>query len=167
MSTLAFHHQPPAVPSSIFLEQGEIRATAHAEIISTILGSCVSVCLFDPSHRTSGMNHFLLAQAGDNAPSPRYGDIAIEQLIAAMIEIGANRSRLVAKIFGGGAVLPLAEPQAFIGRDNIRVAIQELARHRIPVIAQSTGGTQGLMIKLLTATGEVFAKKLGRMDGQV
>lgn len=167
MSTLALRHHSATVSNSIFLEQGEIRATAHAEIISTILGSCVSVCLFDPSRRISGMNHFLLAEAGDNPPSSRYGDIAIEQLITTMVQVGANRSRLVAKVFGGGAVLPLAAPHAFIGRDNVRVATQELARHRIPVVAQSTGGTQGMLIKLLTTTGDVFAKKLGRMNGQV
>ena len=149
--------------ASVFLEQGEIRATAHPEIISTILGSCVAVCLYDPVARIAGMNHFLLADSRGREPSARYGDVAVERLLAAMAEVGAKRSQLVAKVFGGGAVLPLAGAQAYIGSDNVDIAVRELHRLDIPVVAHCTGGCQGLVIRLVTDTGDVFVKRLGNM----
>lgn len=152
-------HQPAAV----FLGQGEIHATAQPAVISTILGSCVAVCLWEPGLRAGGMNHIVLSRGGAKSGDPRYGDAAVPALVAAMLDLGASPRRLVAKVFGGGAVLPLAEPHLSIGIDNARVALQELRRHRIPVIAQSVGGRKGMTVRFDTASGEVVIRRLASL----
>ena len=96
----------------ITLRPGDHRATTDATVLSTLLGSCVAACLYDPSARVSGMNHFLLANRRYARSMPlnvteagRYGIHAMELLINDMMKLGAQRARLQAKVFGGGAIL--------------------------------------------------------------
>ena len=98
----------------IIIDPGESYVTKKDEIISTLLGSCVAVCLYDPVNRVIGMNHFLLAQqhSAHNAAllgseGGRYGIHAMELLINQMLKQGAQRIHLKAKAFGGGDVLKL------------------------------------------------------------
>lgn len=144
----------------VFLEQGDLHAALHPTIITTILGSCISVCLWDPVLRIGGMNHFALACGGGAEPRLRYGDAAVAALVDAMTALGASPHRLVAKVFGGGAVLPVAKPHSSIGAQNARIAAGELRRHRIPIVALSTGGHQGLVIRMHTYGGDVFVRRL-------
>lgn len=86
---------------------GQYYAASGQGAITTVLGSCVSTCLWDPVQRVAGMNHFMLPGDTATAASPwtasaRFGVYAMELLINDMIRIGADRTRLVAKVFGGG-----------------------------------------------------------------
>lgn len=150
-----------AIPgkAAVFLGQGELHATATPTMITTILGSCVSVCLWDPGIRAGGMNHIVLAHGGSGSGDPRYGDAAVAALVGAMLDLGASQRRLVAKVFGGGAVLPLAEPHRSIGTENARIALDELRRLRIPVLANSVGGREGMTIRFDTHSGEVSIRR--------
>ena len=93
------------VPNA-YLHAGHLFVSGTPCRVSTILGSCVSVALFDPVAQVGGLNHFLLPQGPENtAPSARFGTIAVPWLIDALVAAGAQRRALQAKLFGGACVL--------------------------------------------------------------
>lgn len=142
------------------LIQGSIYCSVEPANITTVLGSCVSVCLFDVNTKIGGMNHFLLPKwsEGEDA-SPRYGDISIDMLIEEMGSLGCLRDNLIAKVFGGADVFNL--PGSSIGHDNVSYALDHLKMVGIPVVAGRTGGNSGIRICLHTSTGKVFVRSLG------
>ena len=74
--------------------------------LSTVLGSCVACCMWDPMARVGGMNHFLVAgdQYGESEHTLSHGVYAMEVLINGLLKRGANRNCLKAKLFGGAAI---------------------------------------------------------------
>jgi chemotaxis protein CheD len=142
-----------------FLYPAELYVSKSSYQINTILGSCVSVCLFDPILKIGGMNHYMLPYwNGQGLASPKYGNIAIEKLIDKMISLGCNKNNLKAKIFGGGEVIETQVVQFHIGTRNIEVARQSLEERKIPIISSSVGGKLGRKIEFLTLTGDVRQK---------
>ena len=136
----------------VTLTQGEYRASRDPIVLSTILGSCVSVCLHDPGTGIGGMNHFLLPD-GDcsrDANSERYGVNAMEQLINALLRLGARRTGLVAKAFGGANMSSRLAP---IGDGNAAFTREFLATEGISCIAESFGGTNARRLLFWTDTG--------------
>ena len=129
-------------------------------VVSTILGSCVAVCLWDTRTRIGGMNHFLLPRCRNASPELRYGDVACAELLAAMERLGCRRSALHAKLFGGATVLPFGSGRDTVGAQNISVALEMLDRHGIPVLARRTGGQRGLFLRFHTALGRVLVREL-------
>lgn len=140
---------------------GQYFASREPAIIQTILGSCISVCLFDPVKKIGGMNHIL--HSGKDMVSPddsaRFGINAMEMLINEMTGLGALRSRLVAKIFGGGNILGLPEKYQ-VGTRNTDFVINFLRTDKIRVLAQNTGGHFSRRLLFHTDTCEAFMKKL-------
>ena len=143
-------------PSAIFV------STDPCEI-TTILGSCVAVCLFDPVLAIGGTNHYMLPLwNGNGLASPKYGNVAIEKLIEKVIALGCKRRNLVAKVFGGGEIIETNKLQYNIGERNIEVAETLLKEKNIPILSSSLGGKLGRKILFYTHTGEVkhyFIKK--------
>ncbi|PYQ18463.1 MAG: hypothetical protein DMF79_14935 [Acidobacteria bacterium] len=109
---------PPAV--RVYLAPGRLYASAEAVQVTTILGSCVSVCLWDAQQRVGGINHFLLPEGVP--PSPRFGASATSLLIEEVLALGARRSRLRAKVFGGACVLEAFRKSHPLGMRNVEVA---------------------------------------------
>lgn len=144
----------------VYLLPGMMHCAAHTSEVTTVLGSCVAVCLTDPVRGISGMNHFVLPQSQDGHSGMRYGDVAIDQLVAAMRRLCGNGSVLEAKIFGGAEVLPPASNAMSVGARNVAAALECLDRHGIPVVARCTGETRGFVIRLLSASGEVLVRRL-------
>ncbi len=130
--------------------------------VNTVLGSCVSVCLYDGKLKVGGINHYMLPfWNGEGLESPRYGNIAINRLIEELVKFGSSRTNMVAKIFGGGKVLN--DVNSFhIGERNIAVAYKILGEEEIPVIASSTGGDRGRKIIFNPLTGVVLQKYLNK-----
>ncbi len=92
-------------PTAISLPPGLLYAAADPVTVTTVLGSCVAVCLFDPVTRTGGLTHYLLpCWNGEGLASPKYANIALPRLIERMSELGCRRRNLRAKLFGGGAM---------------------------------------------------------------
>jgi chemotaxis protein CheD len=142
-----------------FIYSSGLMVTKKPLVLTTVLGSCVAICLFDNKLRAGGMNHFMLPLwNGNGLASPKYGNIAIERLISEMEGIGSIRSDIVAKVFGGGRMLKEQSNFFDIGRRNIDLAFQMLRQERITVVANSTGGTKGRKIYFNTQTGEVLQK---------
>jgi chemotaxis protein CheD len=136
-------------------------------VLATTLGSCVAACLYDEGPRRGegigGMNHFLLP-AGGEGESARYGVHAMELLINAMLGLGAQRSRLRAKIFGGGAVLA-AVTSIDVGRQNASFVKQFLLTEGIPVLAEDLLGPHPRKLLFFPATGEARVKRLPLQSG--
>jgi chemotaxis protein CheD len=144
-------------PEIVYVHPGQIYVASQSALVSTILGSCVAVCLWDPLARVGGMNHFLLP-AGKGS---RYGAEAMPELIDAMAARGALVARMVAKIFGGACVLnAFTGARKAIGTQNAEVAIRFLAAHSIPVRADQTGGRRGRKLLFHTGTGQAYVKEI-------
>ena len=135
-----------------FVIQGTLFVSGHPEAtLSTVLGSCISVCLHDPVTHLGGMNHFLLATGrGEDSGHIRFGVNAMEKLINEMLKVGASRSRLQAKLFGGAR---MSANLADIGKGNADFAEAFLRDEGIPVLSKSIGGNSARRLVLVPATG--------------
>ena len=138
----------------LYIAQGEEAvSSSDGVVISTVLGSCVSICLWDEDVGVGGMNHLLLPElASDAGALNSVGAIAMERLINRMVREGADRRRLRAKLFGGGSML---SGLTDIGARNARFGRNYLVREAIPCEAESTGGEKARRIKFWPSTGRV------------
>ncbi|MGD9977747.1 MAG: chemotaxis protein CheD [Bacteroidales bacterium] len=151
-----------------YLYPAALFADESPHIVSTILGSCVAVCLFDTKTKRGGINHYMLPLwNGQGLASPRYGNIAIERLVERMIALGSSKSNLQAKVFGGGEVIETNVANFRIGERNIKIALELLNEYKIPIVAQSVGGSLGRKIEFLTHTGEVRQKYIQKQQCQI
>jgi len=136
--------------------QGEYRIAAEPGIvISTLLGSCVAVCLQDPVARIGGMNHFLLAEPGADVPpaeQQRYGIHAMELLINAMMRAGAARERLRAHLYGGANIIA---GLGRIGSGNAAFARQFMATEGIAIGRCELEGTRARKVEFMPYEGRV------------
>lgn len=126
-------------------------------VITTILGSCVSTCLYDPVKRIGGANHFLLSDPGAGPSDIRYAAAAIEVLINALLRAGAKKERLEAKLVGGARMMPNLPD---IGGGNALAAKRFLSAEGIPVINSDLGGTQARKMRFLPTSGRVQVHRL-------
>jgi len=148
-----------------FLYPGGLFVAKEPYLVTTILGSCVAVCIWDPVSHIGGINHFMLPLwNGQGLASPRYGNIAIEKLIEKIELLGASSYHLKAKIFGGAEVIANSTNQFKIGERNCLVARSIIAEHNIPIISSSVGGFQGRKIIFNTFTGEVMQRYVGKQN---
>ena len=140
-----------------FLYPSTMFASAQPAEVTTILGSCVAVCLWDRYLGIGGINHYMLPTwNGMELASPKYGNIAIERLTERMLQLGCKKNNLVAKVFGGGEVITVSSSSMHIGERNVMVAEEMLQEQNIPIIGRSTGGKNGRKIIFNTHTGEVL-----------
>jgi chemotaxis protein CheD len=136
----------------VHVVQGEFTATADPRIVlTTILGSCVATCMWDPVAGIGGMNHFLLpGDAESGSDELKYGVNAMELLINALLSNGAARGRLQAKLFGGAHVIATLSD---IGAKNAAFAEKFLRAEGIACVAQSLGGARARRIRFWPTTG--------------
>ncbi|MFL6692039.1 MAG: chemoreceptor glutamine deamidase CheD [Ramlibacter sp.] len=149
---------------AIKLLPGQYHAGRGPGSITTVLGSCVSTCLWDPVERIGGMNHFMLPGDPSAAPSPstvsgRLGVNAMELLINDMLRLGANRRRLVAKVFGGARVLQAFETLD-VGALNSRFVLEFLREENIAVLGEDLLGVSPRKLHFFPDTGKVQMRKL-------
>jgi chemotaxis protein CheD len=135
----------------VFVQPGEVHVATEPSQFRTVLGSCVAVCLWDEARHTGGLNHFVLPDARDGERDARFGDVAIPLLIDRLRQLGC--ANLVAKVFGGAAVMPASGTT--VGDSNIAVALALLDQHHIAIVARRTGGTQGISLRFDSVTGAV------------
>ena len=139
-------------PSHLFV------AKEHTEI-TTVLGSCISVCLYDKVNKVGGMNHYMLPfWNGEGLASIKFGNIAIEKLIGEMIRKNCQVKNMVAKVFGGANQVNFT---ARIGDRNAEIARQVLRAHHIKIAAENVGGQLGRKIIFDTESGTVRMKFVG------
>lgn len=147
-----------------FLFPGTLFAAPEDHRISTVLGSCVAVCLWDSVARMGGINHYMLPLwNGEGLATPKYGNIAIKKLLARVLAMGCRQENLVAKVFGGANVMGTGNEVFMIGDRNVILAYQMLEEYGIPVAASDVGGRVGRKIVMHTATGIVLVGKGRRL----
>ncbi|MDH4027739.1 MAG: chemotaxis protein CheD [Nitrospirota bacterium] len=147
-------------PGTLFAKKGEYTVT-------TILGSCVSVCLLDTVLKIGGINHYMLPLwNGEGLPSPKYGNIAISKLIENMLSLGSRKSNLKAKVFGGGEVLLSSGGILNISVRNIELAWEMLRDEGIPVMSSDVGGNLGRKLIFNTESGTVLLRKVQKTLGK-
>lgn len=145
----------------LFLLPSSLIASRRPHEVTTILGSCVAVCLYDAFLKIGGINHYMLPEwDGKGTPSSKFGNYAISQLISKLENMGCEKKNLIAKIFGGGEVIQNNGNQFNIGQRNIEIAEKLLSEHGIKIVSSSTGGFNGRKIIFNTQTGEVKQKFL-------
>lgn len=155
----------PKLPTHV-LNPGMLFAHHEEYVISTLLGSCIAVCLWDSRLRIGGMNHFMLPLwQGRGLPTPRYGNIAIEKLIGNLASMGSRKEDLVAKVFGGANVVNYSPGLFPVGTRNIALADEALTAHGIPILAKEVGGTRAMKIEFNTRTGTVILRLVAKGQG--
>ena len=151
------------------LPMGGVFASSRPHLkITTLLGSCVSACLFDPVAKIGGMNHILLPgtmQAGDDGLATRYGVHAMELLINRIMKLGGQKQNLRAKAFGGAKMLRFPAGMIDVATMNSEFILEFLKRERIPLDAYSLGGTSAVTIWFEPVTGKVRVRRIPRPEG--
>nr|WP_255481636.1 chemoreceptor glutamine deamidase CheD [Rhodanobacter sp. ANJX3] len=144
---------------------GEFYVSAQEEMISTVLGSCISACVRDSHLQIGGMNHFMLPEPLGERDSwssavgraARYGSDAMEQLINAILKAGGRRENLVVKVFGGGRVLA---QMTDVGKRNIAFIRRYLATESLPLAAEDLGDIYPRQVQFFPASGRVRVRQL-------
>ena len=150
---------------------GEYFVTRSDEIITTVLGSCISACVRDPVLRVGGMNHFMLPEDVTNGSSSwldpavglstRYGSFAMESLINDLLKLGARRERLEVKLTGGGRILA---SMTDVGARNIEFARHWLQLEGLQVAGEDVGETHPRRVQYFPTTGRVLMFRLRNLD---
>ena len=136
-------------PADIFVDK-------RPHIVSTVLGSCVSVCLYDPALKQGAINHFILPQwNGHDLATMKYGNLAIIRILEELLILGSKYENIVAQVFGGAEVIAETPTNFHIGKRNVQIALKILNEFKIPVILSDVGGNRGRKINFNTLTGEV------------
>ena len=150
---------PSALPTvtRINVLQGQARVSAGPRVeFSTVLGSCVATCLFDPDVQVGGMNHFLLAEPPPGSSvslvDEHYGVYLMELLVNEMLKQGARKMRLKAHLYGGANV---NRNMMRIGTVNAEFARAFLVREGIALMREDLGGTGARRVDFRPASGQV------------
>ena len=144
---------------------GEYYVTTHNELITTVLGSCISACIRDPVFAIGGMNHFMLPSSGLDpcdhdlqlSEAARYGNYAMEHMINDILKQGARRENLEVKLFGGGRIMAAMTD---VGLRNIEFVREYVQAEGLQVAARDLGGNYPRKIIYNPITGKVLMKKL-------
>lgn len=146
----------------VTIHPGEYYVTAKDEIIATLLGSCVAVCLMDLENKIAGMNHYMLegkVTNGIDSYNSKHSLHSTYKLIDHMLRSGAEQNKIQAKIFGGGNVLKTGNTIHNISGDNIKAAKVILELEDIPILFEDTGGKFTRKIFMDAHSGKVFLHK--------
>lgn len=147
---------------------GQFIITTSPCLISTVLGSCVSVCLWDSENHTSAMNHFLLpGKEEDDSTNTSLGLTATRLLVRSMINRMVKIEKVEAKIFGGCNSLYRNNDLFKVGERNIETAKNVLKEYDIQIRAHHTGGSYGRKIVFNTGTGKVRMRLLATPASQI
>lgn len=151
---------PAAV--TYFLEPGYIFVATRPTVISGVLGSAVSVCLYDRKRKLGGMNQFQLPEVRDRRhATARYGNAATLALVRMMEENGCSVRSIEAQIMGGAFNRELSDED--IGRTNVAVARRVLGRKGIRIVSEDVGGTKGRKVVFNTGSNEIAVMKVDRL----
>jgi len=159
---MEFRHNTSFGRPSCVIMAGEYHVGSGEQLIETVLGSCVAVCLWDQHHRVGGMNHFMLpgANVSMEEATGRHGLYAMELLINDMMHRGSARSLMQAKVFGAGNVMAGIAPERSVAAANERFVREMLANEGIPIACADLGGNAGRRICFFLDTGKVKVRHL-------
>jgi chemotaxis protein CheD len=155
------------------LHPGDYYVATNGELISTVLGSCVSACVRDGRLRIGGMNHFMLpvdrsegsgVWGSTASAATRFGNVAMERLINEIFKLGGRRADLEVKLVGGGKVL---DALTDVGARNIRFVKEYVQAEGFRVVGEDLGDLYPRKVLYDPASGSAQVKRLARSDGRV
>lgn len=147
---------------------GDLNITLPPNKLITIgLGSCVGIALYDGIKKIAGLAHIMLPESSkftNNTNPMKYADIAIPMLFERMLELGAIKSNIVAKIAGGASMFQTSDksPLMDIGNRNAKAVKEVLDKLNIKVVAEDLGGNYGRTMIIDAETGKVFIRTVGK-----
>lgn len=144
---------------------GEFYVSRNDEMITTVLGSCISVCAFDAYSGIGGMNHFMLPDSGGESTdilskSFRFGDVAMERMINEMLKAGARANNIVYKAFGGGKMLA---NMTDIGGKNIEFLNKFMEMENLEITSSDLGGPHPRKVNFYVDSGRIMVKRIEHM----
>lgn len=148
----------------VSIKQGDYCVTDQPIVITTILGSCISVCLYDKSTGFGGMNHFMLPKKNDDKDMYRpfrYGVFSMEQMVNQFLKQGSNKAHLQAKVIGGAKMMGELSK---IGQLNIDFIMQYLSDEKLPLVSQDLGGDQGRKLAFFPNSGRLLVSKIAQIE---
>lgn len=152
-----------AMLPQVYLHPGQLHVSGEPCAITTVLGSCVAVCLYDARLKVGGMNHFLLPDSTrDASAAGRHGESATLLLLEHMFALGASVDTMTARIVGGANMLAALRAIPTLGERNATVAHSVLHEHGVLVTSQDVGGTNGRKLVFSTRDGIAWIKSIGR-----
>ena len=153
-------------PGTIVVKVADLNIVAGDGELATLgLGSCVAICLHDPVAKVAGMAHVLLPNKSlsRNAENPaKFPQSAVPLLVEKMEGLGAQKSRLTARLVGGASMFGNLSPSGAVqmGERNVVASRQVLEEQGITITAEDTGGTTGRSIRLQAVDGALFIRTL-------
>jgi len=154
---------------SIYLKPGEFVISDEPSVITTVLGSCVSVTMFSPRLKIGAICHGLLPLCKDDGPCDnecgngfRYVDCSVRLMLAEFRKKGVGSAEIEAKLFGGSdmfAPQDIRPGNLTVGRQNIDAAFKICEQERVSVLKSDTGGMYSRKIIFFTHTGDVYVKR--------
>ena len=143
-----------------YLYPGTIFVHRQPHLVTTVLGSCVSVCLWNQTAQLGGINHYLLPLwNGEGLPTPKYGNVAIDKLVEKVRACSSPDDTLIAKVFGGASMWEKTEGLLAVGQRNIEFALETLETLRIPIVSRDLGGHQGRKVIFNSGDGTVLMRR--------
>ena len=146
----------------------DLNICSAPEVITTLgLGSCVGIVLYDSTIKLAGMVHIMLPDSTKivhNENKYKFADTGIQALLHLMIEKGAMKNRITAKIAGGAQMFGFQSTSDLlrVGEKNVEATKLQLDKLRIPIIAEDTGANYGRTIEFYSETGKLLIKSVGK-----
>jgi chemotaxis protein CheD len=153
-------------PERVFLKPGEYCFCVRPSVVSTVLGSCVSVTMFAPGRRIGAICHAVLPEERGGGEPFRYVDSSILAMIRKFERHGIPRAALEVKLFGGSDVLSPRCGRTLgitVGKQNMETALRVVEKEGLRLVTADLGGTRGRKIEFHTHTGEIFLKRLRKV----
>lgn len=157
----------------IKVRMADLNVTRYPGVLTTLgLGSCVGIALYDPLTKIGGLAHIMLpdsTQIKNNSNIAKFADTATVKLIEEMIQIGAKKDRIVAKLAGGAQMFSFNQSSDLmrVGVRNVTASQNILNSLGIPILASDTGENYGRTIELYTEDGRLVIKTIGHGIKQI
>lgn len=140
----------------------ETRIVKAPDSVRTVLGSCIGVAIFDRVAKIGGLGHVILPDSTEGSGAPgKFADTAVDLLVDLLVEAGAERKRLIAKITGGASMFGNSTATGLGERNGVAVRARLLS-HAIRLAASDVGGTKGRKMLLVPSSGEVMVEVIGQ-----
>lgn len=150
----------PISAAAVYVPPGRLVISPEGADLTTIVGSGLAFCVWDPIRGIGGMAHFLLPEVGSAPAAPRYGDVAMKALLEQLAKAGATISMLRARIYGGSAP-PIGSATGHIGDRNVAAALAFLKANGISIIERDIGGVGARKILFSSRDGSAQMGRIG------
>jgi len=144
-----------------FLHPGYIFISQKPYVIHTVLGSCISVCIWDSKLKFGGMNHYIHPYPFNNERNCQFGIISLPHMIKLLVDMGGNTVNFKAHIVGGAQNSKIQSPS--IGKNNVAVGEKILKENSIEIVTIDTGGDMGRKVIFDNETGEIVIYKVNNI----